>query len=118
MDPVYCLVPVLRESSTRNLRPYPAPAASGMLEATPDSGFENLITDLSQLPSRAMTYDPRPVEEGHSHPVSRIGALRISQGIQPLGRWSPPARFMTTRSTRLPSSHETTDSTVDTYDTL
>ena len=63
MDPVYRLVPVLQESSMQNLRPYPAPAASGMLEATPDSGFENLISDLSQLPSWAMTYDPRPAEE-------------------------------------------------------
>ena len=85
MDPVYHLVPVLRESSARNSRPYPAPAASRMLEATPDSGFKNLVSDLSQLPLRATTYDPRPAEEGHSHPVSRIGALQTSQGIQPLG---------------------------------
>ena len=116
MDPVYCLVPVLRESSTRNSRPYPAPAASGTLEATPDSGFENQISDLSQLLSRAVTYDPRPAEEGHSRLVSRIGTLRISQGIQPLGQWSPPACFATTCSTHLPSSHEATDSTVDMYD--
>ena len=79
--------------------------------------YENLISDLSQLPLCAATYDPRLVEEGHSRPVSRLGALQISQGIQPLGRWSLPARFATTHSTCLPSSHEATDSTVDAYDT-
>ena len=116
MDPVYSLVLVLRESSMQNSCPYLAPAASGMLEATQDSGFENLLSDLSQLPSWAVTYDPRLAEEGHSHPVSSLGALGISQGIQPLGQWSLPAHFATTCSTHLPSSHETTDSMVDTYD--
>ena len=116
MDPVYSLVPVLRESSVQNLHPYLAPAASRTLEATQDSGFKNLLSDLSQLPSQAATYDPRLAEEGHSCPVSSLGTQRISHGIQPLGRWSLPACFVTTHSTRLPSSHEAMDSTVDAYD--
>ena len=63
MDPVYSQVPVLQEPSMQNSCPYLAPAASRTLEATQDSGFENLLSDLSQLPLQAAMYDPRLAEE-------------------------------------------------------
>ena len=74
------------------------------LEAPKASGFKDLPSDLSLLPSRATTYSYRPADIGHSHPVSQLSASWISWGSQPPGQWSPPLHFATTQSTCLTPS--------------
>ena len=115
MDATRERVPELPETPARYSRPYPAPVTYRALEAPQASGFEDLPSDLSLLPSRAATYSSRPADVGHSRPVSHLSALWISRGSQPPGRWSPPSHFATTRSVRLSPSLATSGSSEDLY---
>ena len=85
MDSAHERIPELQEPQARNSRPYPAPVTYRALEAPKASSFEDLASDLSLLLLQAATYSFRPVDIGHSCPVSHLSMSWISQGSQPPG---------------------------------